>query len=176
MKKLIFLFLVIACFAVDASAQGRDSRFSDGITVNALPGLGATQQGDSLHYMGRFFMRNRDLTPFDSLGFTLGYEDSLRFQIVARTGVVLNGTVRASDTATVFIGENVAKYYTQVTAAGISQIPWHNILTATGGEAQSAQFVDIWVRVWKVGTEAPTEFHPTNTTRKKMILFPKAYD
>jgi hypothetical protein len=167
MKKLIVLLAFVA-LSGSAFSQGLNARFSDGITVSAWSATGSNYGSDSLHSMGRFFLRMGDRKGIDSLGFVLGYADSLRFQIVVRAGVMSGGIARTSDTATVYIGENVAKYYHQVTAAGISQIPWFNIMTATGGEAQSAQFIDVWIRVWHAGTEV-------QKTLRKITLFPKAY-
>lgn len=177
MKKTIVLFLALLFIALSGEmmAQGRDGRFSDGLTRNALPGLGLTQQGDSLHYVGRFILRNTNFTPFDSLGFFFAFQDSLRYQFVVRAG----SSLQAGDTATCFIGTNAGKYYAQATGAGVDYLPWHVILTATGGDAQHAQWIDLYVRVWKVGTEAPYQFDNGKTsasTIDKMLIFPKAYD
>jgi len=169
MKKIMFILFALllssSVFAQNGSIE--TSTFKAGWTFSAWSATGSNYGSDSLYYVGRILMRD-GYDALDSLGFVLAYSDSLRFQIIVRAGVIVDGTVRASDTATVYIGENVAKYYHQVVAAGISVIPWLNILAATGGEAQHAQFIDVYIRVWHVGTEV-------QKTLRKMTLFPKAY-
>lgn len=171
MKKIIFLFLALLfVVAVDASAQGRDARFRDGITHFAYPHLGQMSTTDSLHYIGRFFLRNTDLTPFDSLTFHITNTDSLRFGVLVKVG----GPKYTSDTIRVVLpdGATGATHYVQLTAAAATKLPWHSIITATGGEAQTAQYLDVYLWIYKVGTETPGSTLSGDTVN----LLPKAYD
>jgi len=167
MKKIMFILFALMlssqAFAQNGSTQ--TSTFRAGWTRNAYPGLGATQAGDSLHYIGRILMRD-GYDALDSLTFHVTNADSLRYGVLVKVG----GPAHTTDTIRVYVGDAGAttSHFVQKTAAGVSQVPWHAIVSATGGEAQSAQFVDLYLWVYRTGTEVASSGDTMN-------IFPKAY-
>jgi hypothetical protein len=170
MKKYLVILFALLAFVGTVHAQGRDARFSDGITRGAYPAIGLPGTGDSSHYVGRFFLRNNDRTPWDSLTFAITNTDSLRFGVLVKYGTKGHTT----DTIRVVTQDGAANatHYVQKTVAGVTHVKWSDIITATGGKAQSAQFIDLYLWIYKVGTETPGSTLSGDT----VTIFPKAYD
>ena len=174
MKKIMFILFALLLSSSVFAQNGTTSTnaFQDGYTRGAYAQIGAIGTGDSLHYIGRFLMRD-GYTAIDSLTFLVTNTDSLRYGVLVKVG----GVSHTTDTIRVPLGDGVAgaAHYVQKTAAGITQIPWHAINTATGGEATAAKHIDLYLWVYQTGTEAqPVKANPT-LTGDTMNIFPKAY-
>ena len=163
-----YIILTIALlFAVSATsfAQGVDSRFTSGITRGAYPHLGQMSTADSLHYVGRFYLRDKDRLAFDSLSLYLTNTDSLRFGVLVKP--------QGQDTVRVVTNDGAANatHYVQKTAAGATPIPWYVIENAIGDDAIAMPYFDLYLMVYKVGTETPGSTLSGDT----FTVTPKAY-
>lgn len=165
MRTLIITLALLFVVSASSFSQGTDSRFSSGVTHYAWAAT-AGPSTDSIHYIGRFFLRDRDLMGFDSLAFHITNADSVRYGVLVKGG----GPLHTTDTVRVYTNDGAANavHYVQKAAAGVTGVPWYTIRQALGDEAITAQYVDLYLIVYKVGTEV-------QVSNKKINVLPKAF-
>ena len=166
MKKIVLTLALLFVLSVSAFSQGVDSRFVSGITRGAYPHLGEMTATDSIHYVGRFFLRDKDRLAFDSLSLYVLNTDSLRFGVLVKP--------QGQDTVRVITNDGTGGdpiHYVQKTAAGATPIPWYVIENAIGDDAAAMPYFDLYLMVYKVGTETPGSTLSGDT----FTVIPRAY-
>lgn len=137
MKKILFalLFLVPALTFGQAIAE-----------LGIVHGLhvGRTSTADSLHDFGVI-----DISDCDSIHIVLSVSDSARVAVLP----AIVTPYKTSDTATAFAHPYQATTFTQVTAASIIVVPWHNILLTQEPNTTGARSIRLKVMLFLTGTE-----------------------
>ena len=151
MKKILLTLALVVGFAgssVDMYAQNGTS-WKAGLTYVATPQY-TGPSGDTLIYRGTLTLIGPTGVRLDSLAVRISNEDSLRQALVLR---IKNGFGAYTDSASVVhLGGDLIY---DATAAGAAHYPWFLLRAALGDKISTAQAVEIWTRVHKVGTELP---------------------